>query len=472
MLYSHVLRYGPYWVLAPFLVAVAMVTSPTAAEDLLAGGDFAAIEGDGLPEAWSVWTPTWSEAACTVRRVEGGLRMEAPGRPFSVGGVFHEVDGIQGGVAYAVSADLTAERLPWPHQTLTVRITWLRERRPLHPAGMLVRGPRPVEAAMPVGDAGSEASADGAARFEFRDVLVAPAEADSARVALEVKWPREGTVTWHRVAMEPTEPPSPRPARIGTVYLRPRESTPERNLELYASLVKEAGQHNLDIVCLPEALTLVGTGRTSAEVAEPIPGPSTARLGEAAREANVYVVAGLYERDGERLYNTAVLLDREGQLAGSYRKTHIPREEWMQGFTPADDYPVFETDFGTVGIKICYDWFFPEVSAILALRGAEIVLAPTWGTTFPDEEGRVQGETVFRVRARDNGIYLVPCVFDGSSMVIDPLGRILVSNEGKDGLFWCEVDLAEREPLRWVGHWRSIGPRDRMPATYGPLQEP
>jgi predicted amidohydrolase len=124
-------------------------------------------------------------------------------------------------------------------------------------------------------------------------------------------------------------------------------------------------------------------------------------------------------------------------------------------------------------MMICYDWFFPEAAAQFALQGAEILFAPTWGNTRPDEGGRVDGETTFRVRARDNGLFLVPSVYSGSSMVIGPLGRILAASKGKQGLVWCEVDLAAREPLPWVGHWRSIGPRHRMPHTYGRLtQEP
>ena len=158
--------------------------------------------------------------------------------------------------------------------------------------------------------------------------------------------------------------------------------------------------------------------------------------------------------------------------AGMYRKTHLPREEWKQGVRPGREYPVFDTDFGRVAMQICYDWFFPETTAILALKGAEIIFAPTWGNTLPDEDGMVNGETVFRVRARDNGVFMVPSVYDGSSLVIDPMGRILASNKSKDGVFWAEVDLNRRECLPWVGHWRSIGPRDRMPGTYHLLAGP
>ncbi len=108
-------------------------------------------------------------------------------------------------------------------------------------------------------------------------------------------------------------------------------------------------------------------------------------------------------------------------------------------------------------------------TGVFALKGAEILFAPTWGNTLPDEDGRVEGENVFRARARDNGLYLVPSVYDGSSLVIDPMGRVLASNKGKEGVFWAEIDLNAREPLEWVGYWRSIGPRHRMPDTYRAL---
>ena len=70
---------------------------------------------------------------------------------------------------------------------------------------------------------------------------------------------------------------------------------------------------------------------------------------------------------------------------------------------------------------------------------------------------------------RDNGVYMVPSVYDGNSLVIDPMGRMLASSDGKEGVFWAEVDLEARESLDWVGHWGSIGPRHRMPDTYGAL---
>jgi len=149
----------------------------------------------------------------------------------------------------------------------------------------------------------------------------------------------------------------------------------------------------------------------------------------------------------------AVLLDRAGALAGVYRKVHLPREEWTQGVAPGNEFPVFETELGAIGIQICYDWFFPEAAACLALKGAEIIFAPTWGTTFPDKDGCVEGETVFRVRARDNGVFLIPSVYDGDSLVIDRRGRILASPGG-----------ARSTSSKRASPAAARGPRTRTPA--------
>jgi len=430
---------------------LALLTAPSAAE-LVRNPGLAPTQGEALPRHWTPWLPDWEAAQCTLKATPEGLRVNAPRQPFAVGGAQQTLTGIAGGQAYAVEAHCELRKIDFPYQAVTVRLYWLAGEQVLHPSGTLARGP----------------FVDGP-RASFRDVLVAPVEADGARIVLEVRWPQGGAVLWKRVSIQPAPMPPPRTVRIGTVYLRPSESTPEKNLDLWCEQLDAAGRLNLDIVCLGEAIRVIGTGKGHADVAAPIPGPATERLAQAARRNRLWVVAGLVERDGLDLYNTAVLIDREGELAGTYRKIHLPREEWRSGIRPGADYPVFETDFGTVAIQICYDSCFPEITGILARKGAEVILSPTWGTTFPDRDGRAEGETLFRVRARDNGVYMVPSVYDGSSMVIDPLGRILASSNGETGVFWAEVDLDPREPLEWIGHWRSIGPRDRMPTTYHDL---
>jgi predicted amidohydrolase len=423
--------------------------------NLVANPNFTPAPGGGPPTGWSIFAPAWKNAAVSGRATHQGYVCEAPGEPLAVGGIEQTIARLKAGQAYAVEVSAEVRGITSPWQSVLVRLTWTKGKEPVHPEGIYVRGPRMAGAAA-----------------AFQDVLVAPAQADGAALCLEVKWPQGGTVVWKQASVRPAAPPPPRKVKIGTVYLRPKDSTPEKNLELWAAQVAEAGSLGLDIVCLSESILMIGTGRTMADVAQPIPGPATERLGAAAPPRRLWVVAGLTERDGPRLYNTAVLLDRNGRLAGKYRKIHLPREEWRQGITPGSEYPVFRTDFGAVAIQICYDWFFPEPEAIFALQGAEIIFAPTWGDTMPDADGRALGQTVFRVRARDNGIYMVPSVYDGHSMIIDPVGRILASNQGREGVFWAEVDLERREPLPWVGHWGSVGPRDRMPGTYAPLTKP
>jgi predicted amidohydrolase len=440
---------------ASVVAGAALVFPPhlqAAATNLLQNPNFTEAQENRTPRHWTPWSAEWSPARCRTRLVADGLLFEAPDTPHAVGGVKQRVPGVQGGQAYAVGATCELRNVSDPYQSVLVRVEWLHGGEPVHPAGMLARGP----------------VLDGS-RSVFTDVLVAPPEADAADVSLEVCWPRGGTVLWKEVRMCPTNAPASRRVKVGTVYLRPRESTPARNLDLWCQQVDAAGKAGLDIVCLSEAILQVGTQASAGEVAESIPGPSSDRLSAAARRNRLWVVAGLMERDGDQLFNTAVLLNRAGQLAGKYRKVHLPREEWQKGIAPGHDYPVFQTDFGTVAIQICYDFFFPETAQIFAQEGAEIIFAPTWGDTMPDSDGTARGETVFRVRARDNGVFLVPSVYDGNSLILDPLGRILASSKGKTGVFWSEIDLNQREPLWYVGYWRSIGPRHRMPETYAPL---
>jgi len=424
------------------------------ARELVVNSTFETTDGSRPAQGWRLWEPTWKNAVCRVRRVDGGLLVEGAKDPYAVGGLVQQIKDIEPGQAYAIDAVCQLRDIETPLHTLFVRVSWSKDGKLIHPAGMLACGP------FLKGD-----------MARFFDVLVAPAGADGARLSLEVKWPGGGAVLWKSVSLRPTEPSTPRTARVGTVYLRPRNSTPRKNLELWCGQIDAAGKLGLDIVCLGEAITSVGTRATTEDVAESIPGPVTKQLGDAARRNHIWVVAGITEREGNVVYNTAVLLDRQGQIAGRYRKVHLPREEWTKGIRPGDTYPVFETDFGTIAVQICYDWFFPEATAAFALKGAEIVFAPTWGNTLPDADGKVDGQSTFRVRARDNAVYMVPSVYSGNSLVIDPMGRILASSKGKEGVFWADIDLDKRECLKWVGHWGSIGPRHRMPSTYTTLTE-
>ncbi len=312
--------------------------------------------------------------------------------------------------------------------------------------------------------------------YRADQVLAAPQPARSLSLYLCLQWTNTGTVWWDDVSVEEVPAPAPRRIKMATISYEPRDrTTPEQNRSFYAEKIAAAGKLGVDLLCLGEGITLVSTGKDFAAVAESIPGPTSQILGEAARKARLYVVAGIYERDGPLIYNTALLIDREGKVAGKYRKTHLPETEVLGGLTPGSSYPVFRTDFGTVGIEICYDNFFPEVARSLALNGAEIILLPIWG----DLRGQDYAwDIVARARAIDNAVFLVASIYSNRrSLIINPDGRILADTGRDDGLVTADVDLNTRTMERWLsvgsyGEWKNLYPQERRSETYAPLMKP
>jgi predicted amidohydrolase len=277
-------------------------------------------------------------------------------------------------------------------------------------------------------------------------IYPAPKQAAQARLELHLRWAPRGDVRWRNADLKSTAPPATRPVRLAAVNHRPRGTrSPQENLDQFAGLVAEAARRRSDIVCLPEGITVVGNGKSYFEAAEPIPGPSTRFLGELARNHRLYLVAGLYEREGKTIYNTSVLIGRDGTLAGKYRKVCLPREEIEGGITPGHEYPVFDTDFGRVGMMICWDVHFPEVARALAVRGAEVILMPIWGGN----------ETLARARAIENQLYLVASGYDFKTAIFDKTGRPLAETTEDPSVLVTEVDLNERQLWPWLGDWRA-----------------
>lgn len=136
-----------------------------------------------------------------------------------------------------------------------------------------------------------------------------------------------------------------------------------------------------DIICLPETFHttgLSGERPSVAEAAETPPGPLTQPFIEFAQRRHCYVICPIYTREGERCYNAAVLIDRQGRVVGEYRKTHPTEGEIEDGISPGPlEPPVFETDFGCIGIQICFDIHWPEGWRRLGEKGAELVFWPS-----------------------------------------------------------------------------------------------
>ena len=199
------------------------------------------------------------------------------------------------------------------------------------------------------------------------------------------------------------------------------------------------------MILLPEGATVIGTGKKYEEIAETIPGPTSLRLAQVARERKAYIAVGIYEREGVAIYNTAILLDRQGRLAGKYRKVYLPREEVEAGLTPGAGYPVFDTDFGRVGLMICWDLQYSDPAKHLARQGAELILMPIWGGN----------ETLAKARAIENHVYLVSSGYDFPTMIINPEGEILSRAAEKGTAATATLDLAKRWIDPWLGELRG-----------------
>jgi predicted amidohydrolase len=234
--------------------------------------------------------------------------------------------------------------------------------------------------------------------------------------------------------------------RIGSVSLRPRQTGgKEGSLNAFLKALDEVATGKPDIVCLGEGITLIGHNADYSSLAEPVPGPTTERLGAKAREHHMYVVAGVYEREGDVLYNTAVLIDRQGKVAGKYRKVYLPREEIEGGLTPGNSYPVFETDFGRIGMMICWDSQYADPARALAAKGAEIIFLPIWGGY----------STLMQARALENHVYLVTAGYDCETAIYNPLGEALHSTRESGVFKTVAVDLNHRFIEPWLGDMRG-----------------
>ena len=231
----------------------------------------------------------------------------------------------------------------------------------------------------------------------------------------------------------------------------------EANLAKMADMAREARREGASLVVFPE-LSLTGylCRDLLYGLAEPVPGPSTERLAEVAKEEDIYMVFGLPEKSrisGSILFNTAVLVGPEG-LVGFYRKMHLPTHsvfEEKRYFRPGYGAEVFETRLGRVGIMICYDVFFPEVARLLRLRGARLIVC----ISASPGVRRSFFEVLLSARALENTVYLAyvnlvgredGLQFWGGSRLIAPTGSLLVkARYDEEDLVVGEVDLADTD---------------------------
>ena len=295
-----------------------------------------------------------------------------------------------------------------------------------------------------------------------------PEKCAFVKLELGLKYCPNAKVTWENITLKAVDKEPARNVRIATTYMIPY-MTLENNLNKMINVIDKAGKENPDVILLSELVYESRTGLSGDEVCQPIPGFLTDKIGEYAKKYNTYIIFTMNEKDDDIIYNTAVIIGRDGKVCGKYRKTHLPLSEAEGGTSQGHKYDVFELDFGKVGVLICYDQMYPENARILSLMGAEIIFIPTMG----------EDEILQRAHARANGVYVVVSGYAGakSSRIIDPLGEIVNFVQGDDeGCVVEQVDLNKR----FFNYWMSIGPgngenkvlfeRERRPEMYEPIQ--
>lgn len=271
----------------------------------------------------------------------------------------------------------------------------------------------------------------------------------------------------------------PHQVAIAAIQFNPRDDK-VANIDKALNLIDQAASSGARLVVLPEIWTYMGDPDRNVDNAESIPGELTTRLAERARRHDIYLHAGTFaERveGDERVRNTAVVFDPDGEIIATYRKIHmfdvtidgVATYEESATVAPGDEIVNFLLDGVNIGLATCYDLRFPEIFRILALRGAEVIVLPA---AFTMVTGKDHWEVLIRARAIENGVYVVAAAqfgpnlpgkwCYGRSMIVDPWGTVVATAPDMESVITAVVDRTHLHSIR-----RQVPSlRNRQPDAY------
>lgn len=417
----------------PIQTGAVDITSPPAAADpvnrnvteyekILEDGEFNTVPWQVIAQRAEI-QPASGLDANVGHNAPGSLVLAGGANP-AANGYWQTNTTVTGGESYRFTAYYKTAGIAHPRQSVHVRVEWRDA------ANKALGNPDFIAESFAAGD------------WRRADaILTAPATAARAYLHLGLRWAAGGTVWWDDVRIARVSAPAARTVRVATIYNRPSGQKFPANINSFVAKINQAGAAGAQIALVSEAINLIGNGSNYVQYAETIPGPTTNLLGQAAVANNLYVIAGVIEREGTVVYNSSVLINKQGQIIGKYRKAFLPRGEVDGGITPGTgDFPVFDLEFGRIGMMICYDMVFADASRVLGAKGAEMIFMPTWGNH----------DLLTRARPVENHLILVTSSYDSPTGIIDPTGNYVVQATSTTPVVYADVDLSKQYAVSGV----------------------
>ena len=463
---------------AAFLLA--MLVSTPAMQSLAA--DAATVVPAGVERIYPVKLERWSPDPRTAPVC--GLHDDAPmviqgnGTRTCCGGWQCLFVGVRGGQAYRFQARVNYKGFQSPRDSLEAIVLW-DDWKP----DQVEAGSRPWNYLAP------HFVSDGT--MDFQGILRAPPGATRLTVRYVLRWSEHGSSLWGVPLIEKTELPKKTPVKVCVVSacknttglkLQPLSAglglpkDAAQSIDLWGSLILEACARKPQLVVTPE--TVIG-GKHPIDGSLAVPGPATKPFERIARDHQVYLVLGMRERDGDAVYNSAVLVSPQGKVQGVYRKVHLATGEGLSGVSAGDRFPVFDTSIGRVGCMICMDTTVCESARLLALGGADFICFPIMGdlrtsrwSPGPSIFNEDAWKAIMRTRAIDNQVCMVIARNGAAgSCIIERKGDILAWNDGKQRVIEATLPADDGYRVWNGGDFREGTYLLRRPHLYGAFSD-
>ncbi|MFO7948465.1 MAG: carbon-nitrogen hydrolase family protein [Armatimonadota bacterium] len=396
------------------------------------------------------------------RRTGNWLVVESSGSPGCFGGWDIVFDDIEAGRWYEIGLDWQADEVPNVLDSVPIFVFWMDEGDERCDYDyLIIRTPE-----------GSEGRAE--------RTLRAPDEACRAVLRFGLRWTATGRAVFKKPSVNAGEAPPERTVRVATITPEPAGDTVDERVEFFCDWIRQAADDcNPDLVLLPEVATSWRLDGTVIDHARPIPGPQTDALCATAAECEVMVALSVMERDGDLVYNTGLIIEKDGLIEATYRKSNLAIPEGWWGVTPGEEIPVFDTSIGRLSMNICKDVSTSEQVRVPAVNGAEMLLVPIMGD-FRSVQWRARQfafspdrwKVIMRARAIENHLWMVIARNNRqASCIINPGGDILAYNDGSHDIIWADCDLSERLRPKRGSSFHDATWAERRPHLYGDLSK-